>query len=232
MVPDAGYNGLIIKIGNNNWALKKNKIFAGAGVRLSELASIAKENNLSGLEWAFGIPGTLGGAIYGNAGAFGDSMKNLVKSIEVFDTNKEKVFLFDNKKCKFGYRNSIFKKNNNLIIISAEMILSESSCEKIAKRTNEFLEHRINSQPLNFPSAGSIFKNPQKKSAGELIERANLKGTRVGGAKISEKHANFIVNSKNASSKDVEDLISLVKKTIKKKFGIILEEEIQFLPKK
>jgi UDP-N-acetylmuramate dehydrogenase len=232
LVSDKGFNGLIIKVGNNNWALRKNKIFGGAGVNLSKLVNIAKENNLSGLEWAAGIPGTLGGAIYGNAGAFGVSMKDIIKSVEVFDTKKGKTVLLENQKCKFSYRDSIFKKNKNLIIISAEITLLKSSYKKITKRINEFLEYRINFQPLNFPSAGSVFKNPQRKSAGELIEKANLKGTMVGGAKISEKHANFIVNSKNAKSKDVENLINLIKKTIKKNFGIILEEEIQFLTKK
>jgi len=216
---DQDYRGLVIQFQNQ---------------KLSQLVS-------KGLEWAAGIPGTVAGAIRGNAGAFGQSMKDVVKQIEVFDVKEEKIKILKNKDCRFGYRDSIFKKNPNLIILSAEIKFKKSNPQKIKK----YLEYRKKTQPLNFPSAGSIFKNPPGFSAGELgeedkfsssafaaarlIEECGLKGKKIGGAQISKIHSNFIINSNQASSQDVLKLINLVKKKVKNKFGIKLEEEIQIL---
>lgn len=218
LVSDKGYKGLVIKTGEP----------------LSSYIS-------KGLDWAIGIPGTIQGAVYGNAGAFGKSMKDVVQSVEVFDAQTNKIKIFKNKDCRFAYRTSIFKKNKNLIIISAKIKIKKSNPKKI----EEYLNYKKNTQPLNFPSAGSVFKNPKGFSAGELgdeakasssafaaawlIEKCGLKGKKIGNVKVSEKHANFIVNLGNGKARDVIKLIKLIKTKVKNKFKINLQEEIQFL---
>ena len=202
LVSDKGFDGLVIKFGQP----------------LSSYVS-------KGLEWAVGIPGTVQGAVYSNAGAFKKSIKDVVKEVEVFDTKTEKIKNFKSKDCKFGYRDSIFKKNKNLIILSVKIKSKKSNRKKI----KQYLDYRKKTQPLNFPSAGSIFKNPRGFFAADLIERCGLRGKRIGKVKISEKHANFIVNLGNGKAKDVKKLIKLAKQKVKSKFGIVLKEEIQLL---
>ena len=202
LVSDRGFRGLVIKYGQP----------------LSLYVS-------KGLEWAVGIPGTVQGAVCGNAGAFKKSMKDVVEEVEVFDAKTGKIKFFKNKDCRFSYRNSIFKKNKNLIILSVKIKEKKSNIKKI----KQYLEHKKENHPWNYPSAGSVFKNPKGFSAGELIEKAGLKGKRIGKAEISEKHANFIVNLGGAKEKDVINLINLAKKSVKNKFKINLQEEIQFL---
>jgi len=243
LISDKGFNGLVIRLQVTGFRLKMNAIYAEAGVFLNRLVSLALENNLSGLEWAAGIPGTLGGAIYGNAGAFGKSMGDNIKEVEVLDIRDLRFKIYDLRKCKFGYRDSIFKKKNNLIILSAEIKLRKGNKKEIKDKMKEYLDYRKRNQPLNFPSIGSIFKNPSpaqisKKfmagrgfSAGELIEKCGLKGKKIGNVKISEKHANFIINLGNGKAADVKKLINLAKKKVKEKFGINLKEEIQYLPR-
>ena len=268
---DEGFKGMVIKIQmtKSQCQIKSKiqtpKIYAGAGVLLSQLVNIASKNNLTGLEWAAGIPGTIGGAIYGNAGAFGRSMANVVKTVEVLEVQKKKnqkskiknqkhilkIKKLSNKDCQFGYRESVFKHNQNLIILSAELQLKKGKKSEIQKKIKEYLAYRKKAHPLNFPSAGSIFKNYQlaidnyqllkkypeilefnKKGmipAGFLIEKAGLKGKKIGQAQISEKHANFIVNLGKARAVEVIELIKLIKKEVKNKFNIILEEEIKII---
>ncbi len=206
LVSDKGFNGLVIKFGQP----------------LSLYVS-------KGLEWAAGIPGTVQGAVCGNAGAFGKSMKNVVESVEVFDTETEKVKIFKNKNCRFSYRNSIFREKKNLIILSATLQLKKEDKKVIENKIKKNLEQKKRTQPLDFPSAGSIFKNPQGFSAGELIEKSGLKGKKIGDAEISKNHANFIVNLGKAKAKDVLSLMKLAKQKVKNKFGIVLEEEIELL---
>jgi UDP-N-acetylmuramate dehydrogenase len=229
LIADKGFNGLVIKMQNNNCRIRNFEISAGAGTKLGELLDISVKNNLAGLEWAAGIPGTVGGAIYGNAGAFGSSMADFVCSIEILDLNSKKIIILKNKNCKFGYRKSVFQDNKNWIIVSAEILLKKDNKKNIKNKIKEFLDNRKKTQPLNFPSAGSIFKNPKIFSAGELIEKCNLKGKKIGGAMISEKHANFIINYDGAKAGDIKKLINFVKKSVKNKFKIILEEEIKYL---
>jgi UDP-N-acetylmuramate dehydrogenase len=221
---------------------------AEAGTALAELVNASRKAGLSGLEWAIGIPGTIGGAIWGNAGAFGKSMADVVENVEVLDVREinppkfceAKLRRVKNKDCHFGYRESIFKKNPNLIILSSEIKLKKGNKKKIKEKMKEYLDYRKETQPLNFPSAGSIFKNPAPEqssvrgkslwfSAGELIEKCGLKGKKIGDVKISEKHANFIVNLGKGKARDVKKLIKLIKKRVKKNFKIDLEEEIQFI---
>ena len=231
LVSDKGYKGLVIKLLTTNYKLLNTKIYAEASVLLSSLVSESIKNGLTGLEWAAGIPGTVGGAIYGNAGAFGKSMKDIVKEVEILKIldGRLQIVDFKNRECEFGYRDSIFKRNRNLIILSAVLQLKKGKKEDIKKKIKEYLNYRRKTQPLEFPSAGSVFKNPSGFSAGELIGKCGLKGKKIGKAKISEKHTNFILNLGGAKAKDVKKLINLIKKKVKKIFGIILEEEIQYL---
>ncbi|KPJ71606.1 hypothetical protein AMJ50_01180 [Parcubacteria bacterium DG_74_3] len=229
LVSDEGFKGLVIKLEKVNCKLENEKIYAEAGVSLNRLVKMATENNLTGLEWAAGIPGTVGGAIRGNAGAFGSSIKDIVEKVEVYDVRNDKVKILKNKDCQFGYRESTFKKNPHLIILSSQFHLKGGDKKKITEKIKENLNYRKQRQPLEFPSAGSVFKNPPGDSAGELIEKCGLRGKQIGKIKISEKHANFIINLGNGRAGDVKKLIELIKKEVKKKFAIELEEEIQYL---
>ena len=229
LVADGGYNGLVIKILNTKYKILNTEISVGAGIGLAKLLSVAADAGLSGLEWSSGIPGaTLGGAIRGNAGAFETGIRDIVKKVEVFDAKDLRFKIYDLSDCQFGYRESIFKKNHNLIIFSAELEFKKGDKNKIKEKIKEILSHRMSKHP-KFPSAGSIFKNFENVRARDLIEKARLKGKRIGRAQISDQHANFIVNLGGASCKDVLGLMDLAKKEVKEKFNLELEEEIHYL---
>ena len=253
---DEGFNGLVIKIQNSKFKIQshnsKFEIICEAGTSLKKLALKAQQIGAIGLEWTAGIPrATVGGAIRGNAGAFGSSMEDIVKKVEIFDCQTEERKVLESQDCQFGYKESIFKKNQNFIVLSAQLQLKKGKKSEIEKKIKEYLTYRENAQPLDFPSAGSIFKNPKFKiqnpklinkfpqliefnkkgmiPAGFLIEKAGLKGKKIGQAQISEKHANFIVNLGKARAVEVIELIKLIKKEVKNKFNIILEEEIKII---
>ncbi len=253
LISDKDFDGLVIVFKNEKPDIsikEKGIIEVEASALLSFLVN--RLDNFTGLEWAVGIPGTLGGAINGNAGAFGHSISDCIEKVEVLDVSKGKIEKrkLEKKDCQFGYRTSIFKNNPQLIILSAELKLKKDEKEKIKERIKENKEKR-KVHPQGF-SLGSIFKNyygeldktiikkyPQLKqfqekngfiSAGLLIEEAGLKGIRIGDAEISSEHANFIINLGKAKSENVLKLISLIKKEVKKKFLIDLEEEIQIFP--
>ena len=222
-----GYNGLVIVFkSNNTFSINDNLIEVDASVSLNYL--INKLNNYTGLEWAVGIPGTVAGAINGNAGAFGGEMSELIKQVKVLEIKDNQIIEkdFSKEDCKFSYRNSIFKNNPNLIIASAILELKKDSEENVKQKIKNNLSKRMSKQPKGF-SIGSIFKNGEDFSAGELIEKAGLKGLQIGDAKISDEHANFIINLGKATSDDVLELIKIVKKEVKEKFSIDLEEEIK-----
>ncbi len=235
LVSDKGFKGIVVKIQITNYKFQTKpksqitNISAEAGVSLSRLVNSSAERGLTGLEWAAGIPGTIGGAVYGNAGAFGKSIKDIVEQVEVLNVKDFRFKIYDLRKCKLGYKDSLFKKKKNLIIVSVELKLNKGKQKEIKRRIKENLNYKKTTQPLSFPSAGSIFKNYKKFFAGELIEKCNLKGKKIGQARISEKHANFIVNLGGAYAKDVKKLIKLMKKEVKNKFKVVLEEEICFL---
>ena len=251
LVSDKGFNGLVVKVNNSSIEIKKNRIFIGAGVNLTKLAYISADNGLSGFEWAAGIPGTIGGAIYGNAHAFGTKISDLIESIKAIDLKTLKLKDFTNGQCRFSLKNSIFKKNKNLVILSAVINLKEQDKEEVKSHIRKFLEYRMTNHPMNFPSAGSTFINPvvriknkkllekftelkeyNKKGAipaGYLIEKCGLAGKKIGKAQISEKHCNFIINLGGAESKNVLSLMDLAKREVKKKFGIELKPEIQLV---
>jgi UDP-N-acetylmuramate dehydrogenase len=256
LFPDEGFNGLVIKMQNAKCKMQnensKFKIICGAGLPLMKLVLKCVKIGATGLENLAGIPGTLGGAIWGNAGAFGREIGDLVKEVKVLNVESSKLEIkrLKNKDCKFSYRDSIFKRKKNWIILEATLKLKKGNKKEIERKIKEILKLRKEKQPLEFPSAGSVFKNVPVKDlpkkikekfkdkikngflpAGLLIDVAGLKGYRIGGAKISEKHANFIVNLGKAKAKDVLELIRLIKRKIKRKFGVELKEEIQIIIK-
>lgn len=222
LVSDNGFNGIVIKLNFNEIEIKGDFLKVGAGVFLRDLVLKAKELSFSGFEWAVGIPGTVGGAIFGNAGALNHSMSELIYEVEVFDSKEIKAF--KNKDCFFNYRESIFKKKSDLIILSALFKLKKG--KDVEQKIKECLSKR---KIIQGYSIGSIFKNPEGYSAGQLIEACNLKGKRVGDAMVSIEHGNWIINLGKATSKEVEDLIVIIKREVKKKFNIDLVEEIRRL---
>lgn len=228
LVADEGFSGLVIKMRIDKCEARESGITAGAGLPLAKLVDISLKNGFTGLEWMAGIPGTLGGAVYGNAGALGLSMKDIVKEVEVFDIEKQEIRTFKNEDCGFGYRRSVFKEKPNFIIISAFLNLKKGAEAEIRERIKESLNHRNETQPKGF-SAGSVFKNPEGFHAGELIEKCGLKGKTIGGVKISEKHANFMINMGRGRAKDAVSLINEAKREVKNRFGVALEEEIRYL---
>lgn len=229
LVSDRGFDGVVAHMENDRYAAVGNKIYSQSGVPLSKLVELALAASLSGLEWAVGIPGTIGGAVFGNAGAFGGFTEDLVVEVEAFDTKAKKTRVFLKKDLRYSYKDSVFKQKKNLVILSVVLQLKKSRKTQIKKKMEEYLDYRRERQPLKYPSAGSVFLNPKNKIAGVLIEQVGLKGKRIGGAQISEKHGNFIVNLGNAKAADVKRLIGLAKKKVKDKFGIVLEEEIIIL---
>jgi len=227
---DKGYNGLIIKIANLQFLIRNCSIHAGAGLNLAKLVNLATNKSLTGLEWAAGIPGTVGGAVYGNAQAFGNKMSDCIKSVEVFDIKTSKVRTLKKRECKFSEKESIFKKKKNLIILSVILELKKGNKNKIEKKIREHIYFRKKNQPLKFPSAGSVFLNqPGKLASSYMIDRAGLKGRKIGSAQVSEKHAGFIINKGGAKAKDVLKLIKIIKKEVRKKFKVSLKEEIQII---
>jgi len=230
LVSDKGFKGLVIKNQNSKIRIKDSKVITEAGVKLNELVKVCLKKSLSGLEWSAGIPGTIGGAIRGNAGAFEKSIAESIEKIEALEINvRLEIKNYEVKDCKFDYRSSIFKEKKNLIVLSAEIRLEKDDKSKIKERIERYLNYRKNKHPLEFPSAGSIFKNPKDNAAGILINQCGLSGFKIGQAQISEKHSNFIINLGGAKAEDVCQLIDLIKKKVEEKFGIELKEEIQLL---
>ena len=229
LVSDDGISGVLIKIssGLSNVKIDGENVFAEAGVLLSTLANKVKLESLTGLEFASGIPGTLGGALVMNAGAYGGEMKDVVKKIGYLDSDGE-IKEISGEDAGFGYRKSIFNDSQK-IILYAELSLKKGDIGEISDKMQELNQKRKDKQPLNFPSAGSTFKRPEGYFAAKLIEDAGLKGYTVGGAKVSEKHAGFVVNFNDATSQDVKKLMEDVKDKVFEKFGVTLEPEVKFL---
>lgn len=226
---DKEFNGVIIKLDKlNNFKIKQTEIYVESGMILSKLVQASVKNELTGLEFAIGIPGTIGGAIYMNAGAYGNNMSDIVKSVIVLN-EKFQIKEIPLEKIKFDYRYSIFQDNKNLICVAANIKLEHGNHDEIASKIKENLLKRKNSQPLEYPSAGSVFRNPEGNYAGKIIEELGLKGKNIGGAEISTKHANFIINKNNASSSDILKLIKLVQKEVKDKYKIDLKLEQQLV---
>lgn len=199
-----------------------------AGTSLNSFCSFARDNHLGGLAFAYGIPGTVGGAIYMNAGAYGGEVKDFITSV-TYMTDSGEVITKKGDELEFAYRHSFFS-GKNFVILSAVFELAPQNKEDVTKEMVEFAQQRRDKQPLNFPSAGSTFKRPTGHFAGALIEQCGLKGHSVGGATVSEKHAGFIVNSNNATASDIITLIEKVTTIVKRETGVLLEPEVQILP--
>lgn len=229
LVGDKGYQGVILKLGKRMQQIlvDGNHIVAGAGALLSQVSVAARDAGLSGLEFAAGIPGTIGGAIVMNAGAYDGEMKQVVKTVRVMDKEGE-ILTLDNDTMEFGYRTSIIK-DRPFIVLGVIMELTAGEKEQIGARMEELMALRKSKQPLEYPSAGSTFKRPEGYYAGKLIMDAGMRGYRIGGAQVSEKHCGFVINAGGASAADVKEVIEEVQERVKDRFHVRLEPEVIFL---
>ena len=222
------YDGIFIKLDNfNKLEIKDKEVKVGCAYSLSKLSQECAKKGLSGLEFACGIPGSIGGAVYMNAGAYGKNVSNILKEVTILD-DKQNIKTLTNKQLNFGYRNSIFKENN-YIILDATFTLENKESSIILKEISDIMESRRRKQPLEYPSAGSVFRNPEGYSAGRLIQNAELQGININDAEVSKKHANFIINKGNASAEDVIKLINIVKNKVKEKNNIELKLEQEII---
>lgn len=231
LVTDKGIRGLVVKIDIQNISIHKAensvKVTVGAGYKMIALARELLNQEITGFEEFAGIPGTIGGAIYMNAGAYGKEMKDIVISTKCMDLNG-KIFILSNKEQEFTYRNSIFEKNN-YIILETTLQLKKGIKNEIENKMTKLLKERKEKQPIGEPSAGSTFKRQEGIITAKLIDECGLKGYSIGGAKVSEKHAGFVVNFNNATAKDVLDLIKYIKEKVYEKYGIKIEEELRII---
>lgn len=229
LVSDEGYSGLVLQLYRNFNDIQVNgeTITVQSGAMLAAVARTAYQTGLTGLEFASGIPGTIGGAVVMNAGAYGGEMKNVLKEVTVL-TKEGEVLVIPAKALELGYRTSVIPKNG-WIVLGAVLQLKKGDQEQILARMEELKEQRITKQPLDLPSAGSTFKRPEGYFAGKLIMDAGLRGFTVGGAQVSEKHCGFVVNRGNATAADVWELICEVKRRVKEMTGVELEPEVKLL---
>lgn len=226
LVGDHGYDGVILQLKEkfSRIETEENLLRAQAGALLSQVAQCALEHSLAGFAFASGIPGTVGGGVMMNAGAYGGEMKQVVEEVTVLDENGE-ILVLDNATMEFGYRTSIIK-NRHFTVLEVTFRLSEGIREEIRREMEELAAKRREKQPLNFPSAGSTFKRPEGYFAGKLIMDAGLRGYSIGGAGVSDKHCGFVINKGNATAADVSEVIEEVKERVKDKFGATLECEV------
>lgn len=229
LVSDEGYRGVILEIADkmNTIRVEGNSIIAQAGALMSKIAHVAYEHGLTGFEFAAGIPGTIGGGVVMNAGAYGGELKNVVTTVEVLDQNGDFLSL-DNQTMEFGYRTSILKKHP-FIVTEVRMELQEGCKDEIKATMDDLAAKRREKQPLEYPSAGSTFKRPEGHFTGKLIMDAGLRGYQVGGAQVSEKHCGFVINKGEATAADVKQLVADVQQEVKKQFDVELEPEVIFL---
>lgn len=228
--PDEGFCGAVVFTPvSGGVTVDGTTVYADAGVSLTALSAAARDASLTGLEFAYGIPGTLGGAVYMNAGAFGGSMADVCASSDYYDLDSGKTGTLSGEAQAFGYRTSVYEKNSRYVVLGATLSLNSGDREQIEGSMAQIMERRKSTQPLEYPSAGSVFKRPEGHFAGKLIEDCGLKGTRVGGAEVSQKHAGFIVNRGGATARDVRELVELIRCTVLDKYGVVLECEIKFL---
>ena len=251
LIGDRGFDGLVIHNKIEGINIVDRGLEMGSGVMIRDLLTFCIENSLSGLEWAGGLPGTVAGAVRGNAGAFKGETKDSVLEVRSLDIKTLEEKIRTNKECNFGYRNSVFKSGANEFITHAVLILTDGDKEEIREKILQKIDYRNNRHPMDYPNIGSTFKNIpldslsqnlQKEFApfvktdpfplvptAKLLALSGLKGKRAGGAMISDKHPNFIINLNNAKAEDVKTLIAIAKEAVKEKYGINLEEEIQYV---
>ena len=229
LVSDKGIRGAVVEIGSGmeGYRVDDNILYAEAGIKLSKLANIALRNSLSGLEFASGIPGTLGGAVCMNAGAYDGEMRDVIREVTYYD-DKGNINTISNERCEFDYRRSFFSGKNH-VVLGCSLKLTKEEPEKIKSKMEDYNKRRKEKQPLEKPSAGSTFKRPAGYFAGKLIQDAGLKGYSIGGAAVSEKHSGFVINDGDATAKDIYELILYIKRTVKEKFDIELEPEVKLI---
>lgn len=231
LVRDGGYDGMIIRLSGEFTSIEnaQNVITAGAAATNVEVSVLARDEGLSGIEFLYGIPGSIGGAVFMNAGAYGSEICDYVDEVTFMDEDYN-VVTRPLKDIDFGYRHTEFMDGGR-IIISVKLRLTPSSADAVASKMDALLNKRTSKQPMNYPSCGSVFKRPSGGYAAKLIEDAGLKGTSIGGAQVSTKHSGFIINKGEATANDIIDLIKLVQKRVKKNSGIDLETEVRIIGK-
>ena len=232
LVSDEGIKGIVLKIAVDNIETLESDfgvlVKAGAGVKIMALAQILKKDGITGFEELAGIPGTMGGANYMNAGAYGKELKDIIVSTKAINKETGKIETLKNEEQELKYRSSIFK-NRKYIIIETMLNLQKGIPEEIERKMSNFSNQRKEKQPLEYPSAGSTFKRGEGFITAKLIDECGLKGYKIGGAQISEKHAGFVINKENATTKDILNLIEYNKKKVFEKFGVQIEEEIEII---
>lgn len=228
LVKDAGIRGIVLKYTANKYKINQYEVEADAGVSNAALSYVLLNEELTGFEFASGIPGTIGGAIYMNAGAYGKEMKDVIKDVTYINLDDKTIHTIDCNDCNFDYRKSVFMEMN-VIILKATLIFSKGEKEKIKQEMDVNKEKRLESQPTEFPNAGSTFKRGDGFITAKLIDEAGLKGAQIGGAEVSTKHAGFIINKNNASASDVLQLAEFVQKEVYKKFNKKIELEMRIL---
>lgn len=231
LADDNGFDGVILKISKDFSHIEKTgetEIFCTSGTSLSELCIYAMENSLSGLEFAYGIPGTVGGALFMNAGAYGGELKDVVTSAHYLNEKCE-ICSAESAEMSLSYRHSVFSENPDWVITDVTFSLNKGDREQIREKMNELMHKRKDKQPLDFPSAGSTFKRPEGYFAGKLIEDAGLRGFQVGGAQVSEKHCGFVINRDHATAADIMELMRQVQIRVKENSGVDLEPEVKRL---
>ena len=229
LVGDKGYRGVVLKFDGpmEQITVEGTRIVAKAGALLSKVAVTAKDNSLTGLEFAAGIPGSIGGGVVMNAGAYDGEMKQIVEAVRVMDSEGQ-ITTLDNDTMEFGYRTSIIK-NRPYIVLEVVLRLAEGNQEQIGIKMEELNKLRKSKQPLEYPSAGSAFKRPQGCYAGKLIMDAGMRGYRIGGAQVADKHCGFIINTGKATAADIREVIEEVQERVKERFHVSLEPEVVFL---
>ena len=226
---DKPYHGVIIKLDFlSDVKFYENKVRVGAGFSLVRLASLAAKRSLTGLEFASGIPGTIGGATFMNAGAYNSDMKSVIKTVQVL-TPDLKIITLENKEMAFHYRTSFLQKHPDYVCLEVIIKLEKGDKNKIEEVIRERRKRRVEAQPLEYPSAGSVFRNPEGMFAGEMIEKLGFKGKKQGGAMVSVKHANFIINYNNASSNDIKKLIEEVHDKVLEEYHVDMKIEQEFV---
>ncbi len=227
LVSDKGIRGVVLHLVSGEIAVNGNTVTVAAGVQLAKLCNAVCEAGLSGLEFAFGIPGTVGGGVYMNAGAYGGQLSDVLRSVTAVTPCGEIVTLTA-EELKLGYRHSVFMENG-YIITEATLELAAGETAAIRDAMNDYMARRRDKQPLEYPSGGSFFKRPEGHFAGALIEQCGLKGFAVGGAQVSEKHAGFVINRGGATCADVMALCDAVTQRVEERFGVVLEREVQLV---
>ena len=232
LISDEGVRGIVAKVTFDDVLFEEEKeeiiVTVGAGCKIMALAQLLKKNEITGFEELSGFPGTIGGANYMNAGAYGREMKDVIIETKAYNKETGEIEVLKNEDQKLEYRSSIFK-NKKYVILETTLRLQKGKAEEIEKKLNDYLLQRKEKQPLEYPSAGSTFKRGEGFITAKLIDECGLKGYKIGGAQISEKHAGFIINKDNATTKDILDLIEYTKKKVFEKFGVQIEEEIEII---